>query len=554
MHRKILMPFFFHQRVRCFLCVTMFTVIVLVSFCTQILSPSPVYAVAVPGGNIADPTVRAVDLNRPAVVRIVTSIEAHLTVHFSPSQSETFPEDGTAYTLQTTGTGVFVTSHGDLLTADHVVKPPASQLDDMLYQLAATDVAKYINENLDPDSPYMKDDAYSALKDHAFLGESNYEQPVSEAYLSMDYLGAVKAKDLQTMPAGTHAPIDQIKLDSPPSRRDVAIAHVNLNDTPSAVLGDSSGVSPQDPLTIIGFPNNGDVSDMQRPNQYLTSSVNQIYVSSIKRTDDGAKVIQVAGNVEHGNSGGPALNKQGQIIGIVSFDLALSTPVGTSFLQASESGLAMIKALHLDTQPGQFQKSWQTAFSDYTATFPGHWHQAADEFESIAGRYPNCLAAKLYLAYAHLQAQHETVPTPQAESDSGSTPSTDFPWIWVLGGGAALLLLIIIAIILLLLLGGRGRRSSIPPVPDSAPVSVEALPPAPPVLIPSSLASSQPLAIEQRRRHYPLIESPHTSDEGDGKRGAAEGNAAAFTASTPLPKIVDASSAPPQEHEDPRSP
>ena len=41
------------------------------------------YADGTPGGNVADPVVRAVDIAKPAVVRIITTIPGHLTVHFS---------------------------------------------------------------------------------------------------------------------------------------------------------------------------------------------------------------------------------------------------------------------------------------------------------------------------------------------------------------------------------------------------------------------------------------------------------------------------------------
>ena len=99
-------------------------------------------------------------------------------------------------------------------------------------------------------------------------------------------------------------------MESSINEKDVAIVHVSLNDMPSVQLGDSTNVQQQDELTIIGFPGNGDVSN--KPTDLLTSSINKISVSSIKTTDSGAEVIQVGGNVEHGDSGGPALDAGAQ--------------------------------------------------------------------------------------------------------------------------------------------------------------------------------------------------------------------------------------------------
>src|SRR2546430_4621290 len=145
-------------------------------------------------------------------------------------------------------------------------------------------------------------------------------------------------------------------MESSINEKDVSIVHVSLNDMPSVQLGDSTNVQQQDELTIIGFPGNGDVSN--KPTDLLTSSINKISVSSIKTTDSGAEVIQVGGNVEHGDSGGPALDNSGAVVGIVSFGLSSSdSPGGTSFLQASDSARGLVQSLHLDTTPGAFQKA-----------------------------------------------------------------------------------------------------------------------------------------------------------------------------------------------------
>lgn len=382
------------------------------SLCVFVLFPLTVDAATIPGGNIANTTIRLVDLAKPAVVRMITTTGARLTVHFSSTQSATFPLDGTAYKLESTGSGTFISAHGDILTSEHVVHPPADDLDDSLYQYAASDVARYINQTFFPNPPYASDDAYAVLKGHTFRSESHYMNPASEAFLSTDYLGAIPHKDLQSMPPGTHAAIAQIKAESPIEKQDMAIAHVNMENTPSVPLGDSSTVAQQDELTIIGFPSNGDVTSTQRPEQLLTSSVNRVFVSSLKKTDGGSPVIQVAGNVEHGDSGGPALNAQGQLVGIVSFYASNnSIPVGTSFLQASESARTLVAAQKLDTQPGPLQLAWSKALTEYSTSSVGHWQQAAKDFALITKQYPSFLAASTYLSYAQDQAQHEAPPT-----------------------------------------------------------------------------------------------------------------------------------------------
>src|SRR5689334_13395341 len=80
---------------------------------------------SIPGGNVTDPAVRAVDIAKPAVVRILTNISGQLMVNFSTG-SVTFPQGGgKVYAGQLSGSGTFISANGDVLTADHVVNPPA---------------------------------------------------------------------------------------------------------------------------------------------------------------------------------------------------------------------------------------------------------------------------------------------------------------------------------------------------------------------------------------------------------------------------------------------
>src|SRR5260370_7280741 len=117
------------------------------------------HARGIPGGNVADPLVRAVDIAKPAVVRIFTQFNnAQLSVHFSLTQSVTFPRSGSGYILTLSGSGTFITAHGDILTPDHVVNPPHDQqLSQPLDMQAAPDVANYINQNLKPNPPLPQD-------------------------------------------------------------------------------------------------------------------------------------------------------------------------------------------------------------------------------------------------------------------------------------------------------------------------------------------------------------------------------------------------------------
>ena len=421
-----------------------------------------------PGGNVSDPVVRSVDVARPAVVRILTQTAGRLTVNFSNNSSVTFPQNfNQAYQELLSGSGTFISSHGDILTADHVVNPPA----EVLQQAAANDVANYINQHPELGLGQMTaDQVAQALQSGQLKSNANFASRQSQAFLSTDYTGSLTATSLTQVPL--QASVDRIEKESAVNQRDVAIVHATFPmDTPSVQLGDSSGVQPQDQLTIIGFPGNGDVST--QPTDLLTSSVNIISVSSIKTTDNGAPVIQVGGNVEQGDSGGPALDRQGNVVGVVSFGISNgNAPGSTSFLQASNSARDLANALKLDTTPGKFQSLWSGAFKDYASNTPGHWHKAAQEFQQLAASYPQFKAVTKFQDYAQSQAQSEKLPTATPTATPGSSRSAlSNIQIPALAIGIAALILVILAVVGTFAIVIRRRKKRANQVRNAPPVA-----------------------------------------------------------------------------------
>ncbi|HEX9413133.1 MAG TPA: hypothetical protein VF916_06480, partial [Ktedonobacterales bacterium] len=119
----------------------------LIGLSLAVLAPGQVAAAArgradsrPPGGNITDPIVREVDIAQPAIVRIGT--EEHVTIALQLCTSTvTLPLNGGSYLVAGTGSGAYVSAHGDILTADHVVHMP----DDEIAAVAAQDIADVIN-------------------------------------------------------------------------------------------------------------------------------------------------------------------------------------------------------------------------------------------------------------------------------------------------------------------------------------------------------------------------------------------------------------------------
>lgn len=104
---------------------------------------------------------------------------------------------------------------------------------------------------------------------------------------------------------------DRITVLAYDERKDMAILKIPGFDLPHLDLGNSNQVAPGDLAVVIGNP------------QGLNGSVTAGIISAIRDSPGGGefKVIQTDAAVNSGNSGGPLLNAQGQVVGVVTSKL-----------------------------------------------------------------------------------------------------------------------------------------------------------------------------------------------------------------------------------------
>lgn len=379
-----------------------------------------------PGGVLSNPVVRAIDLASPAVVRIATLYDAHLRLS-ACGATTTLPRSG-SYTVGGLGSGAFVSAHGDILTADHVVDIDRQSLDDSIFggQHASADIAAFLNAACHPNIPVTANDvAAGIVQFNGFPFTTSYSAPRVLVWRSASFFGSIPntatsatATQLTGLLKAPYEEADVLQTSSF-GDDDLALIHVGLSDTPTIQLASSSELAIEDTLAVIGFPGNGDVN--ADPTNLLTPSVNNANVSAIKRNDNGSQLIQVGGNIEHGDSGGPALDTNGHIVGIVSFGGADDRGI-TAFLRSSDSALTLLHAAKIDTTPGAFQKMWEHAFATYADTAPGHWQAASREMDTLSRSYPDFHGLDAYRQYADTAAVREAAESSSAPGFISALP------------------------------------------------------------------------------------------------------------------------------------
>jgi serine protease Do len=104
-------------------------------------------------------------------------------------------------------------------------------------------------------------------------------------------------------------------------KKDVAVLTCQSNgNLPTVTLAQTSAqVSIGEDLYVIGYPGAATYNAALSRDSIVESSLTIGHVSALKHMADGWSVIQTDAAVTHGNSGGPAFNSQGQVIGIVTF-------------------------------------------------------------------------------------------------------------------------------------------------------------------------------------------------------------------------------------------
>lgn len=239
-----------------------------------------------------------------------------------------------------TGTGFLISKDGYIATSGHVVIHKAADVMSrelqanpfLLNKFAAS--AKFplnpakgeSNESaflrklyeLPEDQLKLKDRKeiiFVALSDRPLIVKDNFEAVFDMG--DSDYIK--KAEVIAT----DYAAQDLLALNSSNNNEgfsayDVALLKINTREAPVLPLGDASKVNQNDPLSLVGFPQDAD--NQLTSNNIISPSVTNGHVSSIRTTSGKiSRLFQSDADASQGNSGGPALNDKGEVIGIVTY-------------------------------------------------------------------------------------------------------------------------------------------------------------------------------------------------------------------------------------------
>jgi S1-C subfamily serine protease len=158
---------------------------------------------------------------------------------------------------------------------------------------------------------------------------------------------------------------------------DWALLKADGNDFPSVELGDSDRVGVGEELFLIGYPAvseyQGDIEKLI--NKSLTEDKLDIFkrdveptltsgsVTSVKQIGKGYKVLQTDASISYGSSGGPAINSEGEVVGIVTYIIDI---VGGEFNYVERINDIESKITeHVTPSQSETSKEWNEALEKY---------------------------------------------------------------------------------------------------------------------------------------------------------------------------------------------
>jgi len=177
--------------------------------------------------------------------------------------------------------------------------------------------------------------------------------------------------------------------------KDIAIIKVDETGLPTVTLGDSSRVQVGDTVFIIGYPTIGLVEDFFQPESVLEPTVTQGVISAKKTLKTGNEAIQTDAAINHGNSGGPAYNDDGEVIGIATFGAGPETGIANiMFLMPINLAEEFMNELNVENEHSIIDTKYAQALN---AFWNRDCYTTIDKMNEVLALYPDHPYAQEYI-------------------------------------------------------------------------------------------------------------------------------------------------------------
>jgi len=425
--------------------------------------------------------------SKPAVVRIIDGAIGKIL--FQPPGYQGQVYDVSSISL---GSGFFISSNGYIATNAHVVSTTRAgeeKAKEALFWSMVQQIGQQIGK--DPRSLNAQ-----------FINQHSQFQ----SFQKINYV---------IIPDGSNFPFEIKQYGAPTGEstdqgKDVAIIKIEVKNAPILKLADSEKVQLQDHVTVIGYPGAADTfnSGLLSQKSALEATINDGKISARKQAASGAPILQTSAAATHGNSGGPVVNDQNEVVGLLTFrgDTVNGQEVsGFSFVVPSNTVMEYVKSAGANNVEGPTDNLFREGLEYYWAD---QYSSAIPKFEEVKRMFPQ-----------HSEVDRLVQSSQQAKAEGRERSS--FP-LWLVGVILGVLfiagLILIIVVIVVVMMRRKKKRAAGPaaagggkphpapahsPAPFSPPAPVAAASPhmsqPPPPPMPHVAAVDQGMTVDLSR-------------------------------------------------------
>jgi serine protease Do len=210
-----------------------------------------------------------------------------------------------------------------------------------------------------------------------------------------------------------------------PAGKDIAVLKIEVRNAPTLRLGNSTDMEVGDKLFLLGYPGAAD-SAILDSNSSFEPTTNDGSVTAKKNSADGAPILQTNTAATHGNSGGPAINEKGEVVGLLTFrgnTVNGQEVQGFNFIVPTSTALEFVRQAGTENKASPIDGKWREGLDNYWAQ---KYRYAQGDFQEVLALYANHTEAKKLIGESQ-----ERIAKGEDRSSS---------WIWmavivVLGGG-----------------------------------------------------------------------------------------------------------------------
>lgn len=170
---------------------------------------------------------------------------------------------------------------------------------------------------------------------------------------------------------------------------DVALLKVEGKNFPGLMLGSIDNLSEGDNLQVIGYPGvvSGLGSTILDYSATTEPTITRGVVSAIKEAKgDRKKLIQTDATINKGNSGGPAINSDGVVVGIATYGLTPDSGGGNyNFLRDIGDLYKLMQKNNIVNLSGSTYDDWKAGLDNYWLSY---FRYAVGDFNKVVTEYP----------------------------------------------------------------------------------------------------------------------------------------------------------------------